>query len=1172
MGKPLNALIVEDSEDDALLLVRELTRGGYDLFWERVETAPDMTSALKRQSWDVVLSDYRMPEFSGPAALRLLRETGLDIPFFVVSGTVGEDIAVEMMKAGATDYFLKGNLTRICPAIDREVREAHDRRTGRYSISQLERFRAIMDKAGIAIYISDAEKEGKIVDCNEGACQQIGYTREELLTMCVRDFEVDYPLKTLEQWNAFVQVLRGSLTPFTVEGIHQKKDGSIFPVEVFVALTEMDKKEYAFAIVRDISGQKKADEALAKEKWFSDAIIDSTPGIFYVVDETGRYVRWNKNFEQVTGYSAEETSKMFFDGIVAQEERVFLWSRVFEVFEKGRSFAEVLVVTKDGQKIPYYLTGVRVPIGGKNYLMGMGIDVAERKKAEEERIRRQQELESLNQIVTSINSTFDLNQILDDILKHVLKISQADRANIMMPADEGELLVSVACRSVESDLPLFFKTKRGEGAAGHVFKEKKPLVIPNIKNDPRFCPSQIKDIKVDDWDAKTVGYLGFPLVSQGREVGVLSLTTISPREFSPTLISFLETVCGAVTISIEHALSHRDVQLRAEKLAGEISVQKQKVENILQSIADGVFTVDTAYRIGSWNRGAEIITGWTAKEVLGKHCSEVLDSIDLEGKKTCGTDRCPVRTVFTTKKAVSAVDVMERYKDKTRGLAAHSAAPLLDEKGGVSGAVSVFRDVTLERELVRGIQRANQAKSAFLANMSHEIRTPLNAILGFSQILQKDPALTANQQRQIETIRNGGEHLLVLINEVLEMSKIEAGHLVLNETAFDFLALVRELADMFQVRIKEKGLHFHVELDDGVPRTIVGDEGKLRQVFINLLGNAIKFTERGRIDWILRAKKKGESRIRLWADIRDTGPGIEANDQGRIFDAFEQGSIGVKSGGGAGLGLAISRQYARRMGGDVTVTSELGKGSCFHLEIDVEKAEGGQRGQEEPVRVVVGIKPGRGSLRILVADDLTENRMLLVEMLKSVGFETREACDGLDAISIFEEWSPHAILMDIRMPKLGGHDATRRIKVTEKGKKTPIIAVSASALEQDRQQSLAAGADDFLGKPVQESDVFEKLQKHLGVEYVFVESRQRKEEAPAEGEGGRSLRDVMASAPPEILRQLKNAVVSADYDLILKLVEQIAFSDDNAAKILRGMVERFEYQQLLEQLEEKRGT
>ena len=361
-------------------------------------------------------------------------------------------------------------------------------------------------------------------------------------------------------------------------------------------------------------------------------------------------------------------------------------------------------------------------------------------------------------------------------------------------------------------------------------------------------------------------------------------------------------------------------------------------------------------------------------------------------------------------------------------------------------------------------EAANRAKSEFLANMSHELRTPLNAILGFTQLMDRDPNLTAGQQENLGIINRSGEHLLALINDVLEMSKIEAGRVTLQEKSFDLYHLLDSLEEMFGLRAKDRGLALSFERAENVPQYVRTDEGKLRQVLSNLLGNAVKFTQEGGITLRVGSGEYGVRTSTLLAtsysilhfEVQDTGPGIAPEELATVFDPFVQATSGQRSQEGTGLGLSISRQFVRLMGGDLTVSSELGQGSLFKFDVQVGLADAAKVQAARPTRRVLGLEPNQAIYRLLVAEDKETNRQLLVKLLKSLGFEVQEAVNGQEAIEVWERWEPHLIWMDMRMPVMDGHRATRWIKATPKGQATVIIALTATAFEEDREKILLA--------------------------------------------------------------------------------------------------------------------
>jgi len=463
---------------------------------------------------------------------------------------------------------------------------------------------------------------------------------------------------------------------------------------------------------------------------------------------------------------------------------------------------------------------------------------------------------------------------------------------------------------------------------------------------------------------------------------------------------------------------------------------------------------------------------------------------------------------------------------------------------------------------------ANQAKSTFLANMSHEVRTPLNAIMGFSQLIIRGRKLPADAAEYIGIIQRSGEHLLTLINNVLDLSKIEAGQTTLNQSNFDLYRLLDDLQDMFQLRADDKRLQLLFEWADEVPQYIHADEVKLRQILINLLNNALKFTAEGGLS--VRVKEIGGER--LYFEVEDTGAGIAPNEIESLFEAFVQTSTGKASQEGTGLGLPISRQFVELMGGELAVKSKVGRGTIFGFDIQVGIVQEGDIKEKQPKRRVIALEPNQPRYRILIVDDKYNNRRLLIKLLSPLGFEVREAENGQEAIDIWQEWeawAPHLIWMDMRMPIMDGYEATKRIKAHTKGQATAIIALTASTYEEERAVVLSAGCDDFMRKPFREADIFEMMHKHLGVRYVYEEQ----ERQPTDSEQAEPLsREGLAALPADLLTRLEEAADEGNMLSIDALISESRQHNAAVASQLAALAEDFEYDEILTLVQEAKGS
>jgi signal transduction histidine kinase/DNA-binding NarL/FixJ family response regulator len=396
---------------------------------------------------------------------------------------------------------------------------------------------------------------------------------------------------------------------------------------------------------------------------------------------------------------------------------------------------------------------------------------------------------------------------------------------------------------------------------------------------------------------------------------------------------------------------------------------------------------------------------------------------------------------------------------------------------------------------------ANRAKSTFLASMSHELRTPLNAVLGYAQILRRDPHLGERQLAGLTTIQQSGEHLLTLITDLLDLSKIEAGKFELVESTTDLRAFFETIVDIIRVKAEQKGLAFIFEAA-GLPRAALIDEKRLRQVLLNLLGNAVKFTDGGSIILQVQSVLRDERHANLLFEVRDTGVGMQPEQLDRIFEPFEQVGDVQRRFGGTGLGLSISRQLVRMMGGDIRVASRYGEGSVFSFELAVTLAEA-EAHTERIEPDIIGIQgPAR---TILIVDDVPANRAMLIDLLMPLGFHTGEATDGREAVERAQAEHPDLILMDVMMPVMNGLDATRLLRSRPQTQHTPIIAVSASATPQEQHESLMAGANVFLTKPVDQMQLLRHIAELLDLTWVHAQAA-----APAAAAGNGEL-----VAPPQ---------------------------------------------------------
>jgi signal transduction histidine kinase/FixJ family two-component response regulator len=468
---------------------------------------------------------------------------------------------------------------------------------------------------------------------------------------------------------------------------------------------------------------------------------------------------------------------------------------------------------------------------------------------------------------------------------------------------------------------------------------------------------------------------------------------------------------------------------------------------------------------------------------------------------------------------------------------------------------------TLELEQAKNsAESANRSKSEFLANMSHELRTPLNAILGFSQLMNRELSLTPEQKENLGIINRSGEHLLSLINDVLDLAKIESGKTTLYATDFDLAELLELVEEMLALKAESKGLQLIIERNPKLPRYIHTDDKKLRQVLINLLGNAIKFTHQGSVTLRVRREDNEQTNNLITFEIEDTGAGIAPEEIDSLFQVFTQTEAGRQSQEGTGLGLPISKKFVELMGGKITVSSQLGKGTSFKFDIQAQEAEAIQITGQKSTQRVIGLQPQQQEYRILVVDDRPENRQLLLKLLQPIGFQVQAAANGQEAVTIWQAWQPHLIWMDMRMPMMNGYEATQKIKAHLQGQATVIIALTASTLEEEKAVVLSAGCDDFVRKPFREEVIFAKMAQYLGVQYLYeqYDSQEVTPENLAE-----LTSEALAMMPDGWLEELAEAASMIDEGLIGELLARIPPEQQILAQAIQLEVANFDFEHLM---------
>jgi PAS domain S-box-containing protein len=823
---------------------------------------------------------------------------------------------------------------------------------------------------------------------------------------------------------------------------------------------------------------------------------------------------------------------------------------------------EVTHPDRDGRLhyVDFSLKPVTDSAGQVIQLIPEGRDITERKLADQERQLLADRLTNMDRINRAIQGAGDLDTMMSNVLDEVLGIYSCDRAFLTYPCDPTAKYIVVPMERTNPKYP-------GLGILKEEFpmEEQIAMVQALLLNTPgvvKFGPGTDRPMKgkIDErFGIKSLVSMAlYPKVGKPWQFGVHQCSY--DRIWTEVEEQLLEEIGQRLTDGLTSLLVLRDLRnserqlIEAQHLAhlGNweldlienrlawsdeiyriVEVDKGQLETTYDAFLDAVHP-DDRERVNTFYSGAlkkhephSIVHRLLMKDGRTKYVNEQCETFYDVSEK-------PLRSIGT----IQDITGQKQKEDELR----HYRDHLEDE----------VRQRTEELRLARdAANAANTAKSAFLANMSHELRTPLNAILGFSHILQQDSSLNENQHETLHIINNSGEHLLKLINDVLEIAKIEAGKLQLEISSFDLHSLVREVTDMMRLRAQQKGLQLDLDQSSQFPRYIKGDEARLRQILVNLVSNAVKFTHEGGV--VIRLRVKENTQLHLLLEVEDSGPGISEANQQRLFQPFVQLSDGDMQAG-TGLGLSIVKQFVHLMGGTITIESTLGKGSLFHVELPLHAAD------EEALTLlgdehhsnVVGLAPGQAPRRILIAEDQRDNQLLLIKLMTDIGLEVKVAQNGEECIGLFEDWRPDLILMDRRMPLMDGVEATKRIRQLPDGDKVKIVAVTASAFKEQKDELLAAGMDDFVRKPYKVDEIYQSLGHQLGLVFRFKEEQVEKVSS--------TLTPAMLAGLDDSLKsQLREALDVLDGEQLSTVIQRIGEKDQALAKLLKKFAGNFDY-------------